>query len=111
MKKASAIPAEARDLIVDLGRRVRVARQRRRWSIVNLAERVGVDRNTLNALELGKPGVTVATYITTLWVLGLEKTLEGVASPNLDSHGKALEMSRLPVRVRKTTKVADENAF
>lgn len=111
MKSAKTIPAEASDLIAELGQRVRVARQRRRWSILNLAERVGVDRNTVNALELGSPGVTIATYITTLWVLGLEKTLDRVASPDADAHGKALELSRLPAKVRKTTKMADENAF
>jgi hypothetical protein len=33
---------------------------------------------------------------------GLDKTLEGVAHPDADIHGKTLEASRRPKRVRKS---------
>ena len=71
-------------------------------SIAELAVKAGVNRNTLNALELGKPGVALGAYVTALWALGLDKTLEGVAHPDTDIHGKTLEASRRPARVRKS---------
>jgi hypothetical protein len=40
-------------------------------------------------------------FITVVWALGLEKTLDAAADPEADKHGKALEASRQPKRVRK----------
>ncbi len=106
-----ALPAEAVKSIKGLGHRVRLARTRRGMSIAELAAKAGINRNTLNALELGKPGVALATYVTVLWALGLDKTLEAVAHPDVDTHGKALEALRRPVRIRKPQKSNDEYDF
>ena len=48
-----------------------------------------VNRNTLTALELGKPGTAIGVCFTVLWALGLEKSLDAVADPDTDVHGKA----------------------
>jgi transcriptional regulator with XRE-family HTH domain len=104
-------PAEAMERIKELGYRVRLARTRRGMSIAELAAKAGINRNTLNALELGKPGVAFGAYVTVLWALGLDKTLEGVAHPDADTHGKTLEASRRPARVRKSRKSKDEYDF
>lgn len=50
---------EVAERIKELGYRVRVARTRRRLRMAELAEKAGINRNTLNALELGKPGVAL----------------------------------------------------
>jgi transcriptional regulator with XRE-family HTH domain len=105
------LPAQAIEHIKDLGYRVRLARTRRGMSIAELAAKAGINRNTLNALELGKPGVALGAYVTVLWALGLDKTLEGVAHPDADTHGKTLEASRRPARVRKSQKSKDEYDF
>jgi len=102
---------ETTERIKQLGHRVRLARIRRGWSIAEAAAKAGINRNTLSALELGKPGVAISAYVTVLWVLGLERTLEGVAHPDTDTHGKALEESRRPKRVRKTQQSKDEYDF
>jgi hypothetical protein len=80
-------------------------------SITDLADKADINRNTLNALELGKPGVAIGVYVTVLWALGLEKTLDGVAHPDADLHGKTLEASRRPMRVRKSQKSKDDYDF
>ena len=98
------LPVEAAGRIKELGYRVRLARTRRGMSIAEVAAKAGINRNTLNALELGKPGVAIGAYITVVWALGLDKTLDGVAHPDADTHGKTLEASRRPVRVRKSQK-------
>ena len=111
MAHRKIIPAEASERIRNLGYRVRLARTRRGMSIADLAAKAGINRNTLNALELGKPGVALGGYVTVLWALGLDKTLEGAAHPDADTHGKTLEASRRPARVRKAQKSKDEYDF
>ena len=105
------LPTAVTARITELGYRVRLARTRRGMSIAEVAAKAGIDRNTLNALELGKHGVSIGAYVTILWALGLDKTLDGVAHPDTDTHGKTLEASRRPARVRKTQKSKNENDF
>jgi transcriptional regulator with XRE-family HTH domain len=106
-----ALPAEVAERVHELGHRVRVARIRRGMSIADLAAKAGINRNTLNALELGRAGVALGIYFTVLWALGLDKTLEAVAHPDADIHGKTLEASRRLTRVRKAQKSKDEYDF
>jgi transcriptional regulator with XRE-family HTH domain len=112
MGTTKTIPIQATERIKELGYRVRLARTRRGMSIAEVAAKAGINRNTLNALELGKPGIALGAYITVLWVLGLDKTLDAVAHPDADIHGKTLEASRRPARVRKSQqKSKNEYAF
>lgn len=111
MGEFSVLPTAVEQRVKDLGHRIRLARTRRKLSIVDLAAKAGIDRNTLGALELGKPGVAISAYVMTLWALGLEQTLDAVAHPDADSHGKTLEASRLPKRVRKPRAAKDEYDF
>jgi transcriptional regulator with XRE-family HTH domain len=111
MASRKKIPAEVAARIKELGYRLRLARTRRDMSIAEMAAKADINRNTLNALELGKPGVALGAYITVLWALGLDKTLDGVAHPDADTHGKTLEASRRPERVRKTRKQKNEYDF
>jgi transcriptional regulator with XRE-family HTH domain len=105
------IPIEATERIKQIGYRVRLARTRRGMSIAEVAAKAGINRNTLNALELGKHGVAIGAYVTVLWALGLDRTLEGAAHPDADTHGKTLEASRRPARVRKSQKSKNEYDF
>ena len=106
-----SVPAEVAARIKELGYRLRLARTRRGMSIAEAAVKAGINRNTLNALELGKPGVALGAYTTVLWALGLDKTLDAVAHPDADTHGKTLEASRMPERVRKSRKQNNEYDF
>ena len=98
------IPPQTTERVTQLGQRIRIARIRRGWSVADLAARVGINRNTLTALELGKTGTAVGVAFTVLWALGLDKSLEAVADPDTDLHGKALEASRRPKRAGKSSK-------
>ena len=111
MGTTKTLPVEVTERIKDLAYRVRLARTRRGLSIAEVAAKAGIDRNTLNALELGKHGVGIGAYVTVLWALGLDKTLDGVAHPDDDTHGKTLEASRRPARVRKSQKSKNEYDF
>lgn len=106
-----SLPLDVAERIKQLGYRIRLARIRRGLSIAEVATKAGINRNTLGALELGKPGVAISAYLMVLWALGLERTIDGVAHPDADTHGRALEASRRPKRVRKPEKSKDEYDF
>lgn len=105
------IPMQVVEQVAQLGQRVRIARIRRGWSVADLASKVGINRNTLTALELGKPGTSVGVCFTVLWALGLDRTLNGLADPDADLHGKALEAARRPKRAGKPRKANDDYDF
>jgi transcriptional regulator with XRE-family HTH domain len=104
-------PTQVTAQVNQLGQRIRIARIRRGWSVADLASKVGINRNTLSALELGKPGTAVGVCLTVLWAMGLERTLDGVADPDTDQHGKALEAARRPLRAGKPRKNSDDYDF
>ena len=106
-----ASPAEVAARIQQLAERLRTARKRRGWTVAETAAKAGINRNTLTALELGKPGVALGAYVSVLWVLGLDRTLEAVADPDRDTHGKTLEAGRRPERARKRQEPKDEYDF
>ena len=105
------IPPQAIERVSQLGQRIRIARIRRGWSVAKLAGKAGINRNTLTALELGKPGTSIGVCFTVLWTLGLDKSLVTLADPDSDLHGKALEASRRPKRAGKPRKASDDYDF
>jgi transcriptional regulator with XRE-family HTH domain len=104
-------PMRVAEQVIQIGHRIRIARIRRGWSVAHLASKAGINRNTLTALELGKPGTAVGVCVTVLWALGLDRTLDGVADPDTDLHGKALEAARRPSRAGKPRKAGDDYDF
>ena len=105
------IPLQATERVAQLGQRIRVARIRRGWSIADLASKAGINRNTLTALELGKPGTSIGVCFTGLWALGLDRSVDAVADPDNDLHGKALVASRRPQRAGKARKASNDYDF
>jgi transcriptional regulator with XRE-family HTH domain len=104
-------PAQVAEQVAQLGQRIRIARLRRGWSVADLARKAGINRNTLTALELGKAGTAVGVCFTVLWALGLDRTLGGVADPDADLHGKALEAARRPARAGRPRKPRENYDF
>jgi len=106
-----ALPFEVEKRLRELGRRIRLARVRRGWSVIELAEKAHINRNTLTALEKGRPGTSLSACVTVLWALGIDRGLDAVADPDTDTHGKTLEASRRPSRPRKAAKRKDSYDF
>ncbi len=108
MAKSTSLPSATGTHLQALGGRIRIARKRRGLSAQALAEKVGVFRKTIEALEAGKPGVSVGVLVTVLWVLGLDAALVALADPDADTHGKALEAARRPKRVRTSVAARED---
>ncbi len=85
-----------------LGARIRAARLRRHISQVEMAERMGITRNTLMNLERGALSVGLGVLVRALGVLGLEDDVDRLAGE--DEVGRRLADARsTPGRRRKGT--------
>lgn len=101
---ATLDPSAARQA-TDLGARIRVARLRRRLRLEDLADKTGLSRSTVEAVERGALGTSFGAYLAVLSALGLSRELDLVADPGLDRDGLTLSLSVGDKRVR----VPDKN--
>ncbi len=83
-----------------LGQRVREARQRRKLRQVDLAERAGLSRSTIEAIERGGPDTAIGAYGRALWVMGLDKEIDLLADPAIADGSAILEYDPAQRRVR-----------
>src|SRR5688500_10748045 len=81
-------PAGARQLVA-LGSRLEMARKRRRMTQHTVAVRAGVSGPTLRQIEQGDAGVSLATVLRILQVLGLAADIDRLAAD--DELGRRLQ--------------------
>lgn len=96
------LPLPVRHALRKLGADIRDARLRRRISTAIMAQRALVARMTLHKVERGDPTVSMGTYATVLFVLGMTDRLAELADVRFDRLGLLLEEERLPKRIRST---------
>jgi hypothetical protein len=83
-----------------LGHDIKDARRRRRIPMAIAAQRASISKPTLIKVERGDPTVSVASYATVLFVLGMTDRLGDLAAPQNDPVGLQLEEENLPQRIR-----------
>ena len=102
--QSSRTPVPVTRALRKLGHDLRDARRRRRIPVAILAERASISRMTLNKVEKGDPGVSLGSYATVLFALGMAERLADVADPRHDTVGLELEEEHLPERIRLSRK-------
>ena len=96
-EKRIALPSLQR-LLSTVGENIHLARLRRRLSSAMVAERAGISRNTLRAIERGEPNVSFGAYASVLHCMGLEKDLMQLAHD--DEFGRKLQDAGLAIKAR-----------
>lgn len=102
-----ALPALSR-ILSELGENIRLARLRRRLTLTQVADRAGMSRPTLGAIEKGEPGVTLGSVANVLHCLGLEKDLVLIARD--DALGRKLQDAELPIPRRKKAETSRDSS-
>ena len=96
----TSMPIPVSRAIRKLGEDIRDARRRRRIPVALMAERASISRTTLSKVEKGDPGVSMRTYGTVLFALGMINRIAEIADATHDLQGLAIEEEHLPKRIR-----------
>ena len=99
-RAANQLPLPVRRALRKLGGDLRDARRRRRIPVAIAAERASISRTTLVKLEKGDPGVSMGTYATMLFVMGMTERVADLADARSDTVGRQIEEEHLPQRIR-----------
>jgi transcriptional regulator with XRE-family HTH domain len=99
-----------RQLLLQLGDRLKRLRQAQGLSTVEMAARVGITRNTLRAVESGDPAPSIGTYLKVMSVLGISGELALLAGDTLQPPpaGTAAARSRRTAPVVQVRVSADD---
>lgn len=97
-REKSVLLPSLHKLLAGLGESIRLARLRRKFSATTIAERAGISRNTLRAIERGDASVMIGAYTKVLFCLGLEKELGLLAHD--DELGRKLQDAKLLIKER-----------
>ena len=100
-----------RQLLLQLGDRLKRLRKAQGPSTVEMAKRVGISRTTLSAVEAGDPGPSIGTYLRVMSVLGISGELALLAGDTLQPAppGSAGARSRRARPVVQVLVSADES--
>jgi hypothetical protein len=99
-----ALPLPVKRALTKLGHDIKDARRRRRIPMVILAERASISKPTLIKVERGDAGVSIGSYATVLFVMGMADRLSDLIDSKNDPVGLQLEEEHLPQRIRRGRK-------
>jgi transcriptional regulator with XRE-family HTH domain len=99
---SSQVSPAAREAAQLLGSMIRVGRLRRRWTMAELAERVGVSRQTLAKIEHGDPTVAIGTCFEAAHLVDVP-LFDSEDNRNRLAAYKRAELALLPASARKVT--------
>ena len=102
--RLSALPLPVTRALRKLGHDIKDARRRRRIPMAIAAQRASISKPTLIKVERGDPGVSIGSYATVLFVMGMADRLSDLIDPKNDPVGLQLEEEHLPQRIRGARK-------
>lgn len=91
-----------------LGARIRLARRERRWTVEELAARVGISHVTMSKIEHGNPSVRLGVAFEAAAVAGVPLFDESRSRRSLEASRVDDRLALLPELVRKPTEVDDD---
>ncbi len=96
-KKEQIIFPKYQQLLGQMGQNIKLARRRRKFTTIQVAERAGIARSTLYLIEKGDSSVAFGAYFNVLRVLGLQQDILKLASD--DDLGRKLQDLELLIKI------------
>ena len=100
------LPPQAQQALLALGEHLALARKRRKQSLREWAQRMGVSVRTVQRMDQGDPGVGMGIYAVALWLMGRTDALAGMALPEIDMAALDLELAVASKRGRPKSAVS-----
>lgn len=91
-----------------LGSRIRIARQRRGLRVEDVAEKAGIGKKTVEAVEKGLVTTSLGAYLAVLSCMSLSREVDLIADPGLDREGALLVYEPETRRVRPSRKIDND---
>lgn len=115
MTKAPHLPTIPKQALLSFGGLLALCRKERKWRQIDLAERIGISRQTMARIEVGDPGVSIGYYFTAAWLLDLP-IFPGVETSSSKSHQALTQLfeilkDKYPQRVSANVEKKIENDF
>jgi transcriptional regulator with XRE-family HTH domain len=92
------LPTPVERILITLGEHLRIARKRRKETLLSFAERMQVSVPTLRKMERGDPTVSISVYAMALWLIGRLHFLAEIANPISDETALLLDLRNLTQR-------------
>lgn len=109
-KREFVVSPVARDALVVLGQRVKIARIERSWTVADVASRSLTSTPTIRNIEAGEPGTAIGTVFQVAYLVGVP--LFGIEDPaeiaRLRRQGEDT-LALLPARVRSRDVEIDDD--
>ena len=100
-KVVALLPLKVRHSSLKFGADPVVARKKRSLTVAMMCERLGIAKSTYLRAEKGDPTVSLGVYAMALFALGFGGALGELIDVRTDHQGLALDLARLPKRVRR----------
>lgn len=101
MKAPSSLSRLTQEGLRLLGAKVRLGRKTRRWTVDELAERVGVSAPTIRKIERGDPTVAIGTAFEAATLVGVPLFSADAERRALEADRVAAQLAVLPASVRR----------
>ena len=88
-KRKQAIFPKYNKVLEQMGENIKIARKRRKLTMLQIAERADISRSTLHLIESGNSSVAMGAYFNVLRVLGLQDDFLKLAAD--DELGRKLQ--------------------
>lgn len=108
MHRSRALSPLTLEAVKLLGAGVRLGRRRRRWTVAELAERVGVTEATMLKVEHGDPGVRLGIAFEAAALVGVPLFDEDRSRRVLEARRIQDRLAVLPQRIRQPLEVDDD---
>ncbi len=99
----------AQEAALLLGRQIKLARKQRKWSEMNLAERIGISRATLQKIERGEMTCAIGLAFEAAAIVGINLFEQDRLPLAMSIEQINNKIALLPQRIKSRTKVVDDN--